>query len=90
MLYAPLTNTATISPDMASPVGTLTLDPADVAVSGFDVVLPLAGGALFAGEGVNTLTIAAVPEADAWNPMLVGFGLAGAGLRANRRRALAT
>lgn len=89
VLYAPLTNTATISPDLASPVGPLTLDPADVVVSGFDVVLPLDGGALYAGENVNTLTIAAVPEAGAWILMLVGFGLAGAGLRANRRRALA-
>ena len=85
VLLAPLTNTASISKSLGGSVPTLTLAPPDVALSGDDVVLPLGGGALYAFENVNTLTVSGVAEPAAWAVMLVGFGLTGAVLRADRR-----
>ncbi len=88
VLYAPLTNTASISKSLGGSIPTLTLAPPDVALSGENVVLPLGGGALYAVENVTTLAVAGVPEPATWAIMLVGFGLTGGALRANQRTRL--
>jgi hypothetical protein len=87
VIYAPLTNTMTISPDLGAAVSLTTLAAADMAASGEDVVLPLGPGALFATLSVSTLAVAA-PEPSTWAMMVAGFaGLGLAGYRGSRKSA---
>lgn len=86
VLYAPLTNTAHIGVSVGKAVQLLTLNPADVALSGADVVLPKDSGALYAFENVQTLQVT-VPEPSTWALMMIGLG--GIGIALRRRTAIA-
>jgi hypothetical protein len=87
VIYVPLTNTGTISPNIGASVALTALNPLDVASSGEDSVLPGYNYAEFSSLQVSSFVVVS-PEPGTWLMMLAGFGaLSAAGLRASRQSA---